>query len=146
MKHVKTGAAILSIALFLLQCFAFCKRELSYEGSEMNQPPAAHAGADQTIALPKDSARLDGSASSDPDGTIVQYQWTMVVGPTTVVIASPNAVQTSLKGFLSGVYLFELTVTDDGGLVAKDTVQVRVDDPAFLNQPPIACPLQLISR
>jgi len=38
---------------------------------------------------------------------------------------------------VAGVYKFELTVTDNGGLFAKDTVQVMVDAPG--NQPPVAC-------
>ncbi|MFB3081001.1 MAG: hypothetical protein ACE1Y1_04425, partial [Nitrosomonadaceae bacterium] len=45
-----------------------------------NQAPIANAGADQTVSdadgTGAESVTLDGSASSDPDGSIVSYQWT----------------------------------------------------------------------
>ena len=37
-----------------------------------------------------------------------------------------------------GTYRFELKVTDNGGLSAKDTVQVIVNDSASTNRPPVA--------
>ena len=46
-----------------------------------NIAPVAHAGADVTVTLPTNTANLDGSASSDADGTIVSYQWTVLSGP-----------------------------------------------------------------
>lgn len=42
-----------------------------------------------------------------------------------------------MKKLVIGVYKFELSVKDNGGLSAKDTVQIIVDGPA-INQPPIA--------
>jgi hypothetical protein len=49
--------------------------------SPVNVPPVAHAGTGQTITLPVDSVTLDGSASTDPDGTIVSYSWAKIAGP-----------------------------------------------------------------
>ena len=43
--------------------------------------PTAIAGPDQVITLPTDSISLDGSASSDPDGTISEWLWTKIEGP-----------------------------------------------------------------
>ncbi len=45
-----------------------------------NKPPTANAGPDQVITLPTDSISLDGSASSDPDGTISERLWTKISG------------------------------------------------------------------
>jgi hypothetical protein len=123
------------VVLFLCAC----KRELSCENCAGNQPPIAKAGADQTILLPADSTLLNGSASVDPDGTITSYHWKIVQGPLVPVITSQQEAQTRVKGLLSGVYHFELTVTDNVGLLAKDTIEVRVEDPAQINQPPFAC-------
>jgi hypothetical protein len=36
---------------------------------------------------------------------------------------------------VGGVYQFELTVTDNGGLSAKDTVQIIVDNLRLINHP-----------
>jgi len=99
--------------------------------------PVANAGTDQTITLPKDSVLLDGSASTDPDGTITSYKWTKISGPVSSNIINPTSSKTSIKSLVMGVYKFELTVTDNGGLSAKDTVQIMVDNPA-INQPPVA--------
>ncbi len=103
----------------------------------MNRSPIASAGADQTIALPVDSVGLDGSASSDADGKIISYKWAKIAGPASSNIASASASKTTVNKLAAGVYRFELTVTDNGGLSAKDTVQVMVDAPG--NQLPIAC-------
>src|SRR6185295_6471473 len=41
-----------------------------------NNAPIANAGTDITIQLPTSSTTLNGSASSDADGTITKYSWT----------------------------------------------------------------------
>ena len=46
-----------------------------------NLAPVANAGPAITLILPASTARLDGSKSADPDGTISSYQWTKVSGP-----------------------------------------------------------------
>jgi hypothetical protein len=102
-----------------------------------NKPPIANAGADQKIVLPKDSVLLDGSLSSEPDGSIKSFRWTKISGPISANIINPDSSKTLVNALGMGVYKFELTVTDNGGLKAKDTVQIMVDNPA-INQPPIA--------
>jgi hypothetical protein len=81
---------------------------------------------------------LDGSASTDPDGTITSYKWVKIAGPVSSTITKPDSSKTLVKTLAAGVYQVELSVTDNGGLSAKDTVQILVDNPA-VNQPPIAC-------
>jgi hypothetical protein len=133
--------------LFLLAVVLFvagCKKDRSCEGCDddppigSNKPPVAHAGADQKIALPSDSALLDGSGSSDPDGTISSYKWTKLSGPPVAVIANTESVKTIAKALVMGVYSFELTVQDNSGAFAKDTVQVTVEHQPTGNQPPVA--------
>ncbi|MDQ6608725.1 MAG: PKD domain-containing protein, partial [Bacteroidota bacterium] len=121
-------------------CILSCKREVSCETclpAVKNKPPNANAGLDQKIALPKDSVLLDGTASTDPDGKIISYKWIKISGPASSSIINPDSSKTFVKNLLMGVYDFELTVTDYGGLSAKDTVQIIVNDPAH-NQPPVA--------
>jgi hypothetical protein len=93
-----------------------------------NAPPIANAGPDQTVTdADNDGAELvtlDGSASFDSDGTIVAYEWsdgTMVLGTS----ASINLV---LQAGFS--YSFILTVTDNEGATASDTVAVEVLPPS----------------
>jgi len=102
----------------------------------VNQPPTANAGSNQTITLPLDSVTLNGSASSDPDGTIVTYSWTKISGPTTGTIVSASSAITIANNLVQGTYSFKLTVTDNGGASASDTVTVIVN--AAVNKPPVA--------
>ncbi|GAA0560871.1 PKD domain-containing protein [Chitinophaga japonensis] len=102
----------------------------------VNDPPLANAGADISITLPVSSALLDGSASSDPDGSITAYAWTQVSGPSSATIASPGSSSTSITGLVQGFYTFELKVTDDKNATARDRVLVTVNHAA--NQSPVA--------
>jgi hypothetical protein len=128
------GVLVMAFSLFIS-----CNKELSCENCKsINQPPVAKAGRDTIISLPKDSLMLDGSASTDPDGTITSYKWVKIAGPVSSNITKPDSSKTLVKTLAAGVYQVELSVTDNGGLSAKDTVQILVDNPA-VNQPPIAC-------
>ncbi|MGK2864635.1 MAG: hypothetical protein ACSLE0_22085 [Chitinophagaceae bacterium] len=56
--------------IFFFSIMVSCKKEFSCEGCiGGNKQPIANAGSDQVITLPTDSVSLDGSLSSDPDGT-----------------------------------------------------------------------------
>ncbi len=91
-----------------------------------NQAPVAVAGIDQTIILPNDMSTLNGSASYDPDGTITNYHWVKLSGPAGGVIADANAAQTGISNLTQGTYKYELTVTDNNGVLDKDTMLVAV--------------------
>src|SRR5688500_18429873 len=123
---------ILNCTIFILLAGALvhrsCKKEfLCQNRRETNKPPDAHAGKDSVIIFPLDSIILDGSASIDPDGTITGYRWTKISGPSLFVIVNASSSKTVAKNLLAGAYRFELKVTDDGGLSAKDTVQILVN-------------------
>jgi hypothetical protein len=104
-----------------------------------NQGPIANAGEDQTITLPASTVTLNGSASSDPDGTIAAFQWAKLSGPGTPAFVTPASSQTDVKDLQEGLYIFELSVTDDKGAIDRDTVQVTVNPaPPPPNKPPVA--------
>ena len=94
---------------------------VTQSGTPSNQPPTANAGPDQTVTDDDESGgeqvALDGSGSSDADGSIVSYDWSEA-GSTIASGATPTV---SLG---VGVHTITLTVTDDGG--AADTDQVTV--------------------
>jgi ribosomal protein L14 len=103
-----------------------------------NQPPSANAGSDITLTLPQNSTMLTG-IGYDPDGTIVSYQWAYVSGPAgtnTYSLTTPNNSSTGLNNLVQGVYVFRLTVRDNSGATATDSVRVTVIQVA--NQLPTA--------
>jgi hypothetical protein len=91
-----------------------------------NIPPTATAGSSQTITLPTNTITLSGSGK-DSDGTISSYQWTKASGPSSYVITNPLSAVTSVSNLVEGIYVFELTVTDDKGATGTDTIQVAVN-------------------
>jgi hypothetical protein len=100
-----------------------------------NAPPTANAGLDQSITLPVNTVTLNGSGT-DTDGTITTYAWTKISGSAAGTITTPTSATTTVTGLTQGVYQFELRVTDNGGAIDTDTVQVTVNpDP---NVPPTA--------
>ena len=107
--------------------------------SNVNQPPTAHAGPDQT----KDEGSvvtLDGTLSSDPDMDPLTYSWTQSSGPTVTLSGATSATPTYTAPLVGpgGVTLeFRLIVNDGSRSSAPDTVRVTVLD---INDPP-ACEL-----
>ena len=95
------------------------------------KPPIANAGEDDTLLLTQAYTYLNGAASSDSDGTIVNYEWRQISGPSFCIIEEPRKPQTRAKNFITGTYEFELTVTDDDGLSSTDIKQVEVIDPVL---------------
>ncbi len=95
-----------------------------------NQPPVAafsFSPANPTVGA---WIRFDGSASSDPNGTITAYNWDFGDGTT----SSAGAVVYHQYS-AAGTYTVVLTVTDNGGLTNSVTHTVQVGTP---NQPPVA--------
>ena len=104
-----------------------------------NVPPQANAGADQNITLPTNSVTLNGTGSTDADGTIASYAWTHIGGPATFTVGNANAASTLLGGLAQGTYLFRLTVTDNNGATDMDTIAIVVNPaPPPPNIPPVA--------
>lgn len=101
-----------------------------------NKAPIANAGADQNLTLPANTAQLDGSASNDPDGTIVTYAWTLLSGPGGGDISNPDKAQTQVNNLVAGTYKYQLTVTDNMGATGTATVNVTVG--VSSNKPPVA--------
>jgi hypothetical protein len=90
----------------------------------LNQPPVADAGPDQTVVDVDDSGdedvTLDGSASTDPDGTIASWSWA-VDGTEITTGEMPTA------NFAVGVHTVVLTVTDNEGAIGTDNVTITVE-------------------
>lgn len=90
-----------------------------------NQLPWANAGLDQTNnAGPGGTAlvNLNGTASVDPDGTIISYAWS----ENGVPLASGVSPAVSLA---TGVHTILLTVTDNQGGTSQDLVRITILTP-----------------
>lgn len=123
---------------FILFMIASCKKSTpSYNNGGYNnaspstRPPVANAGNDTIITLPfmlaSNRFNLNGNASSDPDNNIVTYKWKPItVLPSFTILLNPGNVQAQVVDFIEGIYQFELEVTDEEGLLDRDTVQVEV--------------------
>ncbi|CAB1330826.1 unnamed protein product [Coregonus sp. 'balchen'] len=93
------------------------------ESSEEDHPPEANGGPDRVVQ-PQESLTLNGNESKD-DHEIVTYKWHLVSGNTSAVIEKTSFNdQVIVSNLMSGVYKFQLTVTDSSG--QSDQTQITV--------------------
>jgi len=81
--------------------------------------PVANAGADKVVF---DTAMLDGRSSSDPDGEVVSYEWTLVHRENPAYDRTASGMTPTVPTLNPGFYDVILTVTDNDGLVDTDTM------------------------
>jgi alpha-tubulin suppressor-like RCC1 family protein len=105
-------------------------------GTTTNLPPVSKPVSSITITLPVNTATLDGSASTDPDGTVASYAWQQSSGPNSATISSPTAATTTIKNLVAGTYTFSLTVTDNLGATNTATETVVVNPAVAVQTPP----------
>lgn len=88
-----------------------------------NTPPNTPPTASFTSSCTDLSCSLNGSASSDPDGSIASYAWTFGDGATGTGVSPTHAYAAA------GTYTIGLTVTDNQGASASTTRTVTVTGP-----------------
>ncbi|MEN9423009.1 MAG: hypothetical protein RL122_392 [Pseudomonadota bacterium] len=101
-----------------------------------NLLPTANAGVDQTLNE-KTLVTLDGSGSKDSDGTLATYAWKQTAGTTVALTGATTAKPTFTAPDVAAdtTLTFELTVTDNKGAIAKDTVSILVKAEGILVKP-----------
>ncbi|MGR5063222.1 glycoside hydrolase family 19 protein [Photobacterium sp. DNB22_13_2] len=89
-------------------------------------PPTADAGGDIVLYSNNTQVTLDGTGSKDSYGEIVSYQWRQVLGNTLDISNSDKAKASVVvpKVESETLYGFELTVVDDDGETASDTMTI----------------------
>ncbi|UCG68835.1 MAG: SBBP repeat-containing protein, partial [Thermoplasmata archaeon] len=92
---------------------------LKYSQVFPNQLPVADAGPDQT-GYEGENIQFNGLASYDPDGSIVNYTWEMGDG------TFEYGVLLSYIYHSPGIYIINLTVTDNNGASNTDTCNVTI--------------------
>ncbi|XP_068263615.1 low-density lipoprotein receptor-related protein 11 [Nyctibius grandis] len=95
------------------------------EEEEYDEPPRCKAGQDIVLQSPVDWVLLDGRESSDDRG-IVQYEWTLLQGDSSVEMKVPQPGTLRLSHIQEGGYIFQLTVTDTAGQRSSDNVSVTI--------------------
>lgn len=96
-----------------------------------SQPPTASAAANPTSGTTPLNVAFSSVGSSDPDGTIVSYNWSFGDGTANSTAPNPTHVYNS-----AGTFTAVLTVTDNSGLTGTSSVVITANTPA--NQLPVA--------
>ena len=105
---------------------------------DTNQPPTAHAGPDQTVAV-GDTVTLDGSGT-DPEGDTLTYAWTAPSGInlSSSAVARPTFTAPD-RDAEDYTLTFSLVVNDGNSDSAPDTVVISVTVPEEEEARPGAC-------
>ena len=93
--------------------------------------PTAVAGPKELTTF-QNQIQLDATKSASPTGGALKYQWSMAPGSQVASISNADTPNPIVQ-FPTGptAYVFELTVTDEAGRTAKDTVTVNFARTAF---------------
>ena len=97
----------------------------------VNDPPTADAGPDQDVDE-ETTVTLNGSNSFDPDDGIESYLWKQVAGQS-VTFSDPTSDRPTFEApsfddSNDKPLVFELIVTDEGGLQSSDSTTVSVSN------------------
>ncbi len=107
------------------------RRTVTVTVNDVNDGPAAVIAGGSTV-IEGSTMVLDGVGSSDIDGTIVAYAWSVSSG---AVLDDAGVVSPMLTGVDDAAVTVTLTVTDDDGATATTTHEVSVT-----NAPPVVTP------
>jgi hypothetical protein len=102
----------------------------------VNGPPTAAAGADQVVNE-GDEVTLGGSGT-DPDQDPLTYSWARTSGPAVTLAGADTATATFTAPPGPAVLVFTLTVRDDAGGSATDTITITVNGPPTADAGPDA--------
>ncbi len=142
-RYARAGTYPVSLILKSDSTSPTCQQISAQHLITVNAPPVADAGEDKSGAV-RESIVFDASASHDPDGGIVSYQWDFGDGE------SASGIQTRHRYAEPGTYEATLTIADDADLAnstVTDTVTVTVNPvPApAIDGPDVACVAESVS-
>lgn len=135
---MKIATTIISPVIILLLTLSlsvpsFLQNVLAPE-QQVKHPPIVNGGPDQMVNE-GDRVILNGTGSFDPDGEIVSYAWGVEDSDDEAPTVSLNGQNTYIATFTApkvagdvsaNSYLFELTITDNDGLIGSNATKVVV--------------------
>jgi hypothetical protein len=133
MRHSTPGLTLAGIAaLLLVACGGGGGGSSSSGGTTPNTAPVANAGAAQTVTSGA-TVTLNGTASTDSDGSIAGYNWTQTAGTgvtlSSSVVAQPTFTAPTVAS--ATTLTFSLVVTDNRGASSTAaTVNITVNPSA----------------
>ena len=125
------SSPLFPLLLGFILCGCGGEEETTKPANSINQNPVVNASADFTVT--HDTAVQLTVNASDTDGEIIEYQWQQTAGES-VSLANANTQSPSFTAptvaLNQNLYLvFSVTVTDDKGAQASDTLTVQVEGP-----------------
>jgi PKD repeat protein len=105
---------------------------VTVKSSAPNVPPVASFTQSAETVNVGETVSFDASASSDSDGTLVNYSWAFGDGISATGVTADHAYS------VAGTYTVTLTVTDDDGSTDSTTTAVSITTPVVPNQSPVA--------
>ena len=139
------------LLVIFLTAFAACKKETSSNNPPPPPPPSYHrapvanAGPDQTIIILTlfTTTTLDGSASYDSSGMLLQFSWRQISGPANNGLPNPGQPHCLVSNINTpGIYSFELKVWNNNG-ADLDTTDVTVSFPSYCQTNRLEAPVGL---
>ena len=117
-----TGKAMVATASVLER---YNTGRLPHSCGTQNSPPKAKAGPDRTVFVGT-IVQLDGSGSTDVDGDLLTFRWSLVSIPagSAATLSDPSAVRPTFLVDHPGTYVVQLVVSDARSQSAPDTVQI----------------------
>ncbi len=136
-RYATAGTYAVSLTLRSDSPSPTCQAVTARHLVRVNAAPVADAGGDRHVAVGEEAV-FDGSASSDPDGGIVAYEWDFGDG------ATATGVSVRHRYAAAGSYTARLTVRDEAGLAnsssgAEVAVTVNPAPAPGIAGPAVAC-------
>ncbi|HEY4380078.1 MAG TPA: PKD domain-containing protein [Acidobacteriaceae bacterium] len=121
---MRWGLAVMACGLIMMTGCSGGSSSSQPSGPAPTQPPVANAGGPYTgtVGTP---VTFSGSASTDPQGQTLTYQWDFGDGVKGTVV-SPTHTYPQVAGVTSSVYTVSLIVTDTSGLNSQASTKATI--------------------
>ena len=85
------------------------------------------AGPDVYIYSPTNSYKIAGASATVKGYSVSNCRWTQVSGPSAAGISGGGSISPTVTNLVTGTYQFEVNITSNTGIVAKDRMNVNVN-------------------